>query len=190
MDLFISDTHFGHENAVRFDPRPFRDAEEMFSVMKMRWNEKVRDADDVWILGDVSLDKSHDAGYYISQLKGRKHLIYGNHDRAIIRSPKIQSMFEECCHLRYLESEGRVLFLSHYPIADWYKSHHGSYHIYGHIHADRGEVFKFMSDGVRGEHAFNAGCMINGYVPVTFDELRANNLRFRQNASDHNDQGE
>ena len=29
------------------------------------------------------------------------------------------------------------------------------------------------------EHALNAGCMINNYVPVTFDELVENNMIFK-----------
>ena len=37
-----------------------------------------------------------------------------------------------------------------------------------------------LTAGERGQHAFNAGCMINGYVPVTFNELVENNLKFRE----------
>lgn len=33
----------------------------------------------------------------------------------------------------------------------------------------------------RFDKALNAGCMINGYRPVTLDELIENNLRFRGN---------
>ena len=180
MDLFTSDLHFGHENAVRFDHRPFIDATDMFEKMKKLWNDKVNDNDDVWILGDVTCGNIIPPEQYISQLRGRKHLIYGNHDRNIIMSPEAQALFVECCHLRYLQSEGRVLFLSHYPIADWYGMRHGSFHIYGHIHTDTGDVYKFMTAGDRGQHAFNAGCMINGYAPVSFEELVENNLRFRE----------
>lgn len=32
------------------------------------------------------------------------------------------------------------------------------------------------------DRALNAGCMINNYVPVTFDELVANNKAFKENA--------
>ena len=42
----------------------------------------------------------------------------------------------------------------------------------------RDEVSEFMS---RFEKALNAGCMLNGYRPVTLDELIENNLRFRGN---------
>lgn len=31
------------------------------------------------------------------------------------------------------------------------------------------------------DHALNAGCMINNYVPVTFDELVENNVAFKTN---------
>lgn len=180
MDYFTADLHFGHENAVRFDHRPFSNAEDMFIQMRKLWNEKISDNDDVWILGDVTCGKKPDVMRYVSALNGRKHLIYGNHDRNIITSLELQGLFVECCHLRFLQSEGRVLFLSHYPIADWYGMYHGSFHIYGHIHKKIDDVFRFMTAGQRGQHAFNAGCMINGYVPVTFDELVENNLKFRE----------
>ena len=39
------------------------------------------------------------------------------------------------------------------------------------------EVYEFMS---RYDKALNAGCMLNGYRPVTLDELIENNLRSRQ----------
>ena len=29
MNLYISDLHFGHENAIEFDHRPFADVDEM-----------------------------------------------------------------------------------------------------------------------------------------------------------------
>ena len=39
------------------------------------------------------------------------------------------------------------------------------------------DVYQFMS---RFDHALNAGCMLNGYRPVTLDELIENNRLFRQ----------
>ena len=39
------------------------------------------------------------------------------------------------------------------------------------------EVYESMS---RYDKALNAGCMLNGYHPVTLDELIENNLRSRQ----------
>ena len=55
--------------------------------------------------------------------------------------------------------------------------HHGSWHVYGHIHANKNEAYKYLKNLDR---ALNAGCMINNYMPATFDELINNNERFKK----------
>ena len=61
-------------------------------------------------------------------------------------------------------------------MAEWNKKMHGSWHIYGHIHGDTGEVFRFMASQ---ERALNAAACINNYIPVSFDELVRNNEAFK-----------
>ena len=43
--FFTSDTHFGHENVIRFDGRPFASVEEMDAELIRRWNAKVGKGD-------------------------------------------------------------------------------------------------------------------------------------------------
>lgn len=71
----------------------------------------------------------------------------------------------------------RSVSLCHYPVAEWYGKRYGGYHVFGHLHIRRDDVYQFMS---RFDHALNAGCMLNGYMPVTLDELIKNNALFRQ----------
>ena len=68
-----------------------------------------------------------------------------------------------------------VVVLCHYPLAEWYKSKHGSWHIYGHIHGNTGATAKYMA---RIAHTLNAGVVINHYTPVSIDELIKNNEDF------------
>lgn len=50
---FTSDLHFGHENVIRFDDRPFASVEEMDAELIRRWNAKVDRGDLVYVLGDM-----------------------------------------------------------------------------------------------------------------------------------------
>ena len=36
MNYYISDLHFGHENCIKFDNRPFANADEMYVFVRKR----------------------------------------------------------------------------------------------------------------------------------------------------------
>lgn len=166
MILYIADLHFGHTNILRHDHRPFKDAEEMDAFLIHMWNERVHNDDTVYILGDVCYSKSPE--YYLRQLKGHKHLIIGNHDKKLLKNKKAMSYFESVSYMRTIEDQGRKVVLCHYPIAEWDGYFRGVYHIYGHIHNNDNEAKFFMESK---ERAFNAGCMLTGYAPVSLGEL-------------------
>ena len=54
MIYFTSDLHFGHENVIRFNNRPFRDEREMSRVLITNYNSIVRPDDTVYLLGDLA----------------------------------------------------------------------------------------------------------------------------------------
>ena len=80
--LYIADTHFGHENIIRFDNRPFANVEMMKNDMIERWNKKAGKNDTVYILGDFCW-KNVNPLEMGAELNGRKVLITGNHDREL-----------------------------------------------------------------------------------------------------------
>ena len=86
MNYYISDLHLFHKNVTNegsnFDNRPFDTLEEMHKVIKENWNSKVTNADHVYILGDLAWKENEDAIKLVSTLRGNKHLILGNHDKA------------------------------------------------------------------------------------------------------------
>jgi len=80
VDIYIiSDTHFGHENIIRYCNRPFVSAQEMDEVMIARWNSAVRPQDHVYHLGDVAVSQQV-LNTVMPRLNGHKRLILGNHD--------------------------------------------------------------------------------------------------------------
>lgn len=52
---------------------------------RLKWNNKVNEHDDVYIIGDFSYKAVKEATEYLKQLKGHKHLIVGNHDIKLIQ---------------------------------------------------------------------------------------------------------
>ena len=177
MNFYIGDTHFGHKNALDFDNRPFADVDEMERELVRLWNSRVEDGDHVYVLGDFAFRNQKAEQLYLEQLKGIKHLIIGNHDDKLFKNGTAMKHFASADKMLHVSDGGREICLCHFPIADWNGFYRGHYHIYAHIHARTDGAYKYMRTLPR---ALNAGCMINGYMPVGFDELVRNNEIFKE----------
>lgn len=178
--LYISDLHFGHRNVIGFDHRPFKTVQEMDETIIRNWQDKVRDDDHVYLLGDLEYKSGKDPRYYLEQLPGHKHLIIGNHDWRMLENKKSMAYFESADKMLRINDRDRDIVLCHYPMLDWDGMYHKTFHIYGHIHASRNDTYRVMAS-LRGNNSFNAAACINHYEPVTFEELVVNNLAFREN---------
>ena len=55
MKYYISDLHLFHENAIKFDHRPFESVQEMHEVVLKNRNGRVTNGGFVYLLGDMSL---------------------------------------------------------------------------------------------------------------------------------------
>ena len=78
--FLIADTHFGDENIRLYEERPFPDTDTMDREIIRRWNSVVGDNDLVYHLGDFCSGGQERCRELLSQLKGRKRLLIGNHD--------------------------------------------------------------------------------------------------------------
>lgn len=175
MNLYIGDLHFGHRSVIDFDHRPFADVEEMDRVLIHLWNSKVQKDDDIYIVGDFAYRNERPEEWYLRQLKGRKHLIMGNHDEKLLGNEKAMGYFDSVDKMMHVVDNGRHICVCHFPIAEWNGFYKGHYHIYGHIHNKTEGVFQYMKTL---ENALNAGCMINNFMPASFNELVRNNKAF------------
>ncbi len=175
MILYTSDLHFGHENVIRFDKRPFRTVSEMDHILIQLWNSRVQKDDIVYILGDFAYRNERPPAWYLRQLPGKKHLLIGNHDHALLKDSSAVSYFESIEKMSRITDGNHHLCLCHFPICEWNGYRKGHLHIYGHIHNRKEDTFQIMRSRT---NAFNAGCMINHYMPVPLDELMKNNLDF------------
>lgn len=177
MNLYISDTHFGHKNVIGFDHRPFIDVNEMDHCLIKLWNSRVQPDDDVYIVGDFAFINEKPAEWYLRQLKGHKHLVTGNHDRKTLENEAAMSYFESVDKLCRVMDGDKEVILCHFPIAAWYKCKYGSWHVYGHIHGRKDDVYEFMKTRPT---ALNEGACINNYTPASLNELIKNNAEFQK----------
>ena len=110
MTYFTSDQHFGHYNIIRLCGRPFKAQEEMDEILLSKWNAKVKDNDTVFILGDLFF-RAAKVDPILKALKGRKHLIVGNHDSSWMTKVKVANYFESVQTLKEVNVDGRQLTL-------------------------------------------------------------------------------
>lgn len=182
MTYFISDTHLGHAAIIGVCRRPFASVEAMDEAIIHNWNQTVKRGDTVYILGDLMHKNRQDPAAYLARLKGKKILIRGNHDDGwLARLPDPSAYLEDVSAYREITLGGRAVTLCHYPMLEWKNSRKvGSrklgYLIHGHTHVRTDEMYAPL---FKAGHALNAGADINGFFPVTFDELVAHNERFK-----------
>lgn len=74
---FIGCLHLGHKKIAIH--RGFEDEFEHDEYLIENWNKTVNKKEKVFILGDVTMEKSKDY-YQIDRLNGIKHVVGGNHD--------------------------------------------------------------------------------------------------------------
>lgn len=84
MIYYTSDNHFFHKRICELSHRPFSSVEEMNDKITEKWNRRVSNNDDIYVLGDFHLGENFKENLPKTtfRLNGRKHLVLGNHDRA------------------------------------------------------------------------------------------------------------
>lgn len=80
MIYFIADTHFNHENIIKYCNRPFKNSQEMNEHIIKKWNSVVKKEDTVYHLGDVGFGTTEMLKDLVGRLNGTKILLRGNHD--------------------------------------------------------------------------------------------------------------
>ena len=171
MVYFTSDHHFYHLNIIRYCNRPFNSVDEMNNEMVNRWNSVVKPNDTVYHLGDFAFSMEQ-VDEILSNLNGEIYLLPGNHDihwvrdfERSIRNGRINLKLQltpQQFDIEFATNKGNYLFtLSHYPMRSWFRSHHGSYHLYGHIHS------KNDSYGL----SFDVGVDAQDYTPISLDQV-------------------
>ena len=160
--FLISDSHFSHNNIIRYEYRPFKDKEEMDEYMINKWNEVVCDNDLVFHLGDVLISGAKRANEVLKRLNGRKILILGNHDH--FSKTKWRKLGFEA-HERYFFKD---YLLTHIPVDETplkiaVEEGFLKGNIHGHTHSQNQHLSRQL---------YRCCCVeLIGYTPILFDEF-------------------
>ena len=176
MNFFIADTHFGHAGIIHLCNRPFDSVDEMDYRMIEEWNKRVTWNDTVYIIGDL-MYRCDDPHWILWHLNGKKRLILGNHDGSWLNKVDVAKHFLSVDSMLEFSDGKRGLTLCHYPLLSW-KRDAKTYMIHGHIHNNTDADYWPLI--CKRDRLLNAGVEINGYAPVSFDELLENNQRWKE----------
>lgn len=155
--FFIADTHFGEDTLLRYENRPFADPAAMDAALIDRWNAVVGEEDEVWVLGDFGAAGRE--AEILTQLKGKKYLVKGNHDTESNDYYR-RAGFAEVYDRPVLYRD--FFILSHAPL---YVSENMPYaNLFGHVHAS--PVYRDFS-----AHHFCVCVERTEYTPLTLEEI-------------------
>lgn len=128
---FISDTHFSHNNIIRYTGRPFQSVEEMNERLIENWNALVEPQDTVFFLGDFGMGTSDFLKNLCARLHGNKVCIRGNHDGTPAKMQRIG--FTLVLESAFIKMGHHLVELVHIP-SEQAPPH---FQLHGHVHEKR-----------------------------------------------------
>lgn len=178
---FTSDTHWGHSNIIKYSKRPFlfdpsrgpedprnRNVDLMDETLIKNWNYVVAPDDMIYHLGDFAFYKDQrKTRNVLRRLNGNKVLILGNHDEYL--EPETLRMFSSVHKMLEIKVPDpdvgkQKIVLLHYSMNVWNKSHHGSWHLFGHSHGTLQDNPNSLS--------FDVGTDCHGYTPISYEQVK------------------
>jgi calcineurin-like phosphoesterase family protein len=168
MKFYTADLHLDHANIINLSHRPFSTIDEMNQSLIDKWNKKVTNGDEVYVLGDFSWANGIRTNEFLNQLNGLIYLIKGNHDYFLDDKNFNKSKFAWIRDYAMIKDEGYNIALFHYPVAVWDKQHHGSLHFYGHVHNNVDTQHPLL---YALHNAYNVGVDVRDNEPVTLREI-------------------
>lgn len=133
----------------------------MNSVLIDNINSIVELDDEIYHLGDFAMGNSRLIPEVRARINCRNiHLIYGNHDDAIIRNRDYRHLFSTTSHYREIRHNHIHICLFHYCQLVWHKNGAGSIQLYGHSHGSLPEP---------PGRQFDVGVDCHNFMPISLD---------------------
>jgi len=166
--FFTSDLHFGHEGILKHSSssRPFSSVEKMDNKLIDNWNSEVSKNDTIYVIGDFCFKNKEYSEKILNRLKGKIHLILGNHDTKV-PTHKFESL-STIKEIKIPDLDARhgqqYIVLCHYAMRVWNKSHYGTWHLYGHSHGTLKDNPNSLS--------IDVGVDTNNLFPYSYEEIK------------------
>lgn len=176
--FFTSDTHFGHENVIRYSHRPFANISEHNEALIDNWNKTVKEDDIVFHLGDFAFGGTAFWSSILERLNGKKYLCLGNHDYKNFKQP-LEKYFEKVSEQFYIAIGDQFIILNHCPMLCYGGAYRDVWQLYGHVHTEKHTPIEKQigKDVPRLSMTFptqyDVGVDNNDYRPVSFYEVKA-----------------
>jgi len=128
-----ADWHIGHKKIIDLCYRGFASIEEMDTYILMKYFDQTKRGDTIYILGDLSMNKTIAENVMQDITKDRSvHIILGNHDY------KFKNMYAKYCasvsSLKHVKVHEHRIVMCHYAMRVWFGSRKGTFQAYGHSH--------------------------------------------------------
>jgi len=155
----ISDTHFGHENIIKYCDRP----ENHDALMMKNWWRTISLDDTILHLGDLTFKSRSDIAFGL--LPGKKYLIKGNHDK------KSNSWYESENFRVIRPFVWNKIAFTHEPLdidSDKYDDDGNDWNIniHGHIHNNG-----YIRREDKGRLYINVSVEVMNYTPVRLRDI-------------------
>ncbi len=149
---FISDTHFSHNNIIRYTGRPFQSVDEMNARLIDNWNALVKPQDTIFFLGDFGLGTTDFLASLCASLHGNKICIRGNHDGTPTKMQTIGfSLVLESAFIKIGRHQVELVHIPSHPTPPHFQLH-------GHVHEKRPNKLV--------DHQLNLSVEVWDYKPV------------------------
>jgi calcineurin-like phosphoesterase family protein len=188
--FFTSDLHIGHEKAIEYDKRPFKNVDHMHETIITRYNSTVPDNGVCFFVGDIG-NRPEEIRKVIARMNGTKALFLGNHDKGM--GTMYNCGFDVVLWGGVLYVGDVRITISHCPLIgirredtskmknpeeNWHgesrRKHlmsatrdEGQFHLHGHIHSrpDKAQSRKIL------DKQYDVGVTSNGYAPVSLSTI-------------------
>jgi len=174
MIWFTSDWHFGHDKEFLWGPRGLPSMFANSQAIVGNHNSMVANDDDVYVLGDLMLGDNEYGLQMIKSMKGKLHIILGNHDTDTrIKLYEQLPNVVEITYAKVIKIGKQHYYLSHYPtICSNYDDkpyHNHMINLFGHTH-QKGN-FYWLDEYEENPFMYHVGVDSHGCCPVSAEQV-------------------